>query len=172
MLNEFNEKQKEMEILEMNKKAEDVVTTAVASAAAIGAVPIPFADAPLLMSAQVAMMAKISDVYKIDIGKDGLKMLVTTLLGVGGAGFIGRAIANNLLKCIPFGCQLIGGVIPRARTAAITFAAITLSMGNAFIEVCKKVKLGEIRESDITSSMGKTIIKKRFNEEMKRNNIK
>ncbi|EHL16690.1 hypothetical protein HMPREF9628_00622 [Peptoanaerobacter stomatis] len=164
MLNEFNEKQKEMEISKMNKKAEDVVTTAVAAAAAIGGVPIPFADAPLLISAQVAMMAKISDVYKIDIGKDGLKMLAVAALGAGGGGFIGRVIANNLLKCIPFGGPLIGGLISGA-----TAAAITLSMGNSFIAVCKKVKLGELIYSDIISTKGVSYMTGEFEKQMKKN---
>jgi hypothetical protein len=63
MLNKFNEKQKEVEILEMNKKAEDVVTRAVA----IGAIPIPilFANQSLFISSQVAMVAKISEVQDL-----------------------------------------------------------------------------------------------------------
>ena len=38
------------------KKAERVVSVAVTVAVATGAIPIPFADAPLLIGEQVAMM--------------------------------------------------------------------------------------------------------------------
>lgn len=161
----FKDSQKENEMLEMKKQAENAVAVAVASAAVIGVTPIPFADAPLLIATQVTMMATISSIYKIDVGKDGLKILATTVLGACGGGLMGRAIATNLLKCIPFGGQLVGGFISGA-----TAATITLSMGNAFIAVCKKVKLGELIVSDITSEKGVSYIVGEFKEQMKKNN--
>ena len=49
-----------------------------AATAATGAIPIPFADAPMMIAEQVALMATICGIYGIDVGKDGLKMLATT----------------------------------------------------------------------------------------------
>ena len=56
----------------MNEKADNAI--AVAATVATVAIPIPFADALLLIGEQVTLMATIC-------GKDGLKMLATMVLG-------------------------------------------------------------------------------------------
>ncbi len=86
--NELNNELKRLQITALNEKAENVVAVAAAATAATGAVPIPFADMPLLIGEQVAMMARICTIYKIDIKKDGLKALATAAIGAGGAGVI------------------------------------------------------------------------------------
>ena len=159
---EFDDELKSLEITELNEKAENAVAIAVAATAATGAVPIPFADAPLLIGEQVALMATICGIYGIDVGKDGLKMLATTALGAGGAAIIGKTIATNLLKFVPGAGSVVGCVI-----SAGTAGVVTLAMGKAFIEVCKAVKLGKLSESDITSSAGITMMKEQFKNQMK-----
>ena len=52
---------------EMFEKANNIVLGFVASTTATGAVPIPFADAPLLVGQQVAMMIAINKVFGFDI---------------------------------------------------------------------------------------------------------
>ena len=89
---EFNDELKRLEITEMNEKAENAVAVAVAATATTGAIPIPFADAPLLIGEQVTLMATICGIYRINIGKEGLKMLVTTVIGAGGAAIVGKTI--------------------------------------------------------------------------------
>ena len=140
------------------------VAVAVAATAATGAIPIPFADAPLLIGEQVTLMATICGIYGMDIGKDGLKMLATTALGAGGATIVGKTIATNLLKFIPGAGTIAGGAI-----SAGTAGVVTLAMGKAFIEVCKLVKLGKLSEKDVLSSQGVSIMKDQFKEQMKRN---
>ncbi len=164
MENNFNEKMHEFDLIKMNEEAETVVVAASAAAAGIGVVPIPFADAPMLIAAQVTMMAKICSVYKIDIKKDGLKMLATAAIGAGGATVVGKTIATNLFKFIPGAGSIIGCVI-----SAGTAGAITLTMGKAFIEVCKMVKVGKLSEYDLTSSKGRKIMKNQFKEQLKKN---
>ena len=61
------------ELKKMLEDADNAVAIAVAATAATGAIPIPFADMPLLIGEQVAMMASICAIFKIDIEKDGLK---------------------------------------------------------------------------------------------------
>ncbi len=164
MENNFNEKMHEFDLIKMNEKAETAVVTAATVAGGTGAIPIPFADAPLLIAEQVTMMATICGIYKMDIKKDGLKMLATAAIGAGGATVVGKTIVTNLLKFIPGAGSIVGGAI-----SAGTAGAITLAMGKAFIEVCKMVKLGKLSEADLTSSKGRKIMKEQFKEQFKKN---
>jgi len=156
------ESDERMKITEMNEKAENAVAVAVAATAATGAIPIPFADMPLLIGEQVTMMASICAIYGINIKKDGLKMLATSAIGAGGAAVIGKAVATNLLKLIPGAGTVAGGVV-----SAGTAGVITLAMGKAFIEVCKLVKVGKLSEKDLTSSKGTALMKENFKKQMK-----
>lgn len=161
MEKELDNELKELEITELNEKAENAVAVAVATTATTGAIPIPFADAPLMIAQQVALMATICGIYGINIEKDGLKMLVTTALGAGGAAVVGKTIATNLIKLIPGAGSVVGGAV-----SAGTAGVVTLAMGKAFIEVCKMVKLGKLSESDITSTKGATIMKNQFKDNL------
>ncbi len=164
MEKELDDELKKLEITALNEKAENAVAVAVAATAATGAIPIPFADAPLLIGEQVTLMATICGIYGIDVGKDGLKMLATTALGAGGATIVGKTIATNLLKLIPGAGTVTGGVI-----SAGTAGVVTLAMGKAFIEVCKMVKVGKLSEGDITSKKGVSIMKDQFKDQLKKN---
>lgn len=163
MEKELDDELKELEITALNEKAENAVAIAVAATAATGAVPLPFADAPLLIGEQVTLMATICGIYGIDVGKDGLKMLATTALGAGGATIVGKTVATNLLKLIPGAGTVVGGMI-----SAGTAGVITLAMGKAFIEVCKAVRLGKLSESDLTSAKGASMMKEQFKNQMKK----
>ena len=152
---------REYKIIAMNKKAEKVVAEATAKTMAIGAVPIPFADAPFLIGEQVSMMGKICEIFEIDVFKDGLKMLATAVIGVGGATIMGKSVVTGILKCIP-GAGTVVGCAVSGSTAGI----ITLALGKAFIEVCKMVKLGQLSEADLTSPVGISIMKDKFMEQV------
>ena len=154
---------KALEITALNEKAENAVAVAVAATTATGAIPIPFADAPLLIAEQVALMATICGIYGIDVKKDGLKMLATTALGASGAAIVGKTIATNLLKFIPGAGTVAGGAISAGTAGVVTYA-----MGKAFIEVCKAVKLGKLSEADITSSKGTSLMKEQFKLQIKK----
>ena len=158
----LNEDLKELELTAMNERVENAVATAVATTAATGAIPIPFADAPALVAQQVALMASICKIYGIDVKKDGLKMLATAAISTSGATVIGKTIATNLLKFIPGAGTLAGGAI-----SAGTAGVVTLAMGKAFIEVCKMVKLGKLSEADMTSKAGIDALKENFKAQIK-----
>ena len=164
MENELNDELKELEITALNEKAENAVAVAVAATAATGVVPIPFADAPLMIAEQVTLMATICGIYGIDVGKDGLKMLATTALSAGGAAIVGKTIATNLFKLIPGAGTVVGGAI-----SAGTAGVVTLAMGKSFIKVCNAVKLGKLDQKDITSSKGTSLMKEEFKEQLKKN---
>ena len=164
MEKQLDEELRGLEITELNEKAENAVAVAVAATAATGAIPVPFADAPLMIAEQVTLMATICGIYGIDVGKDGLKMLATTALGASGAAIVGKTIATNLLKLIPVAGTVAGGAV-----SAGTAGVVTLAMGKAFIEVCKMVKIGKLNEDDITSSKGVSIMKEQFKTQLQKN---
>lgn len=161
--NELNNELKRLQITALNEKAENVVAVAAAATAATGAVPIPFADMPLLIGEQVAMMARICTIYKIDIKKDGLKALATAAIGAGGAGVVGKAVVTNIMKLVPGVGTVAGGAI-----SAGTAGVITLAVGKAFIEVCKANKMGILRDDEILSSKGIKMMKIAFKKNFKK----
>ncbi len=154
----------EYEYQEMLDKADNIVLGFVASTTATGAVPIPFADAPLLIGQQVAMMVSINSVFKFNISKDALTSLVTAVIGVGGATLLGKTIVSNALKLIPGIGSVAGGAIS-AGTAGI----ITLALGKAYIQVCKAIKMGKLNQDDLTKKEGIDYLKKEFKEQLKKN---
>ena len=58
------------EYKEMLEKADNVVLGFVAATGATGVIPIPFADAPLLITEQVTMMVAINTIFKFNINTD------------------------------------------------------------------------------------------------------
>ena len=115
---DFLEDIQEYEYQEMFEKANNIVLGFTATTGATGAVPLPFADAPLLIGQQVAMMMAINGVFEFDIDRDALASLATAVIGVGGATVIGKTVVSNLLKFIPGVGTVAGGAIS-AGTAGI-----------------------------------------------------
>ena len=161
---DFLEDIQEYEYQEMFEKANNLVLGFTATTGATWAIPLPFADAPLLIGQQVAMMMAINGVFEFDIDRDALASLATAVIGVGGATVIGKTVVSNLLKFIPGVGTVAGGAIS-AGTAGI----ITLALGKAYIEVCKAIKMGKLDQSDLSRQAGKDMLKKAFREQMKQN---
>ena len=121
--------------LELKKRAaHKVVVAAVGAATAAGAVPIPFADAAVLVPIQVGMLAGISATFGIELSKAFLGTLVAAMAGTAGATFLGRAVVSNLLKFIPGVGSVAGGVVSAAAAAALTTA-----LGELYIAVLAKL---------------------------------
>lgn len=108
------------------------------AAAAVGATPIPFSDAALLVPIQVRMVSKIIDVY----GVTGLASISTALVGDVIITQIGKSIVGGIIKCFPLIGPIAGGVINASVASGITFA-----LGQAVSEICynsvKKYMKGE-----------------------------
>lgn len=164
---EFEDELRYLELKEMIEKADNAIAVAVGATAFTGAVPIPFADAPLLIAEQIALMTTICGIFKINIKKDGLKALATAALGVGGATIVGKTLASNLLKLIPGAGSIAGGAI-----SASTAGLITLALGKAFVQVCKLCKMGKLNEDEITSSKGINMLKNEFKAQLRKNKKK
>ena len=161
---EIQDEMKYLKLKQMLEKADNAVLVASGTTAATGVVPIPFADAPMIVAQQVALMATICGIFEIDIEKDGLKALAMAALGASGATIIGKTIATNLFKLIPGAGTVVGGAI-----SAGTSGVVTLAMGKAFIEVCKAVNMGKLSEDDITSSKGVNMLKNAFKDQLRKN---
>ncbi|MDR1320703.1 MAG: DUF697 domain-containing protein [Gracilibacteraceae bacterium] len=154
----------DFEYKEMLKKADNVVLGFVAATGATGAIPIPFADAPLLIGEEVAMMIAINSVFQFNVSRDTLKSLATAAVGVGGATVIGRTVVANALKFIPGVGSVVGGAI-----SASTAGLITLALGKAYIQVCKAIKMGKLNQNDLSKKEGAEVLKAEFKEQFQKN---
>ena len=105
-----------------------IVGTAAASAGGIGASPIPFADAALIVPIQVAMIAGITATYGLSFSEGSLSTLIASTVGSTAASLSGRAIVGSLLKLIPGVGSVVGGAINAA-----TAIALTSAFGEAYI---------------------------------------
>jgi len=115
-------------------QAHAVVVGAAATAAGIGAVPIPFSDAALLIPVQVGMLAGVSAVFGLNLTKAFLSTLVGSAVTALGVTYAGRALASGLLKLIPGVGSFTGGAI-----AAATAATLTTTVGEIYLAVLVKL---------------------------------
>ncbi|HLO51177.1 MAG TPA: GTPase [Kamptonema sp.] len=121
------------------------VTGYVAGSAVIGATPIPFADAPILVTVQTAMIANITVIFGLPFNKGFISTMFSTITGASGVTAVGRTIVANLLKMIPGAGTLVGGAISGA-----TAATLTLALGLAYIEVLKNYIKAQINGEKIS----------------------
>lgn len=133
-------------------KAQAIVAASAASAAATGAIPIPFADAAALIPEQIGMIASITSLFGLPIEKSTVTAIVYATLGVSGATFGGKALAN-LAKCIPGYGTAIGAVISGAIAASLTAA-----MGEAYIQVLSLIAKGEMNAKELETKEGTALV--------------
>ncbi len=144
------------------QKARAVMATAAAGAAAIGAVPIPFSDAALLVPEQIGMLAGITAVFGIPVDKAALAAILSATIGTGGLTLLGKTIVTNLIKLIPGAGSVVGGAI-----SAATAAALTSALGEAYIVIMTMVAKGEVSPDFIKTQEGIKEIGRIFVEKMK-----
>ena len=87
------------------------------------------------MPLQLAMMARIAQLYGMPADKAGLAAVATSAI----ATTAGRASFTSLLKLVPGAGSVAGGVISAGVAGAFTFA-----MGQAWLVVCQKAAGGQI----------------------------
>lgn len=100
------------------KKAHLIIGQHAATAFGVGFVPIPFADAPILVANEIALVARILSLYDLSSLKDIVKGTVLDIA----LSSVGKSLAHALVKLLPGGGQIVGGVINGSVGAAITFA--------------------------------------------------
>jgi uncharacterized protein (DUF697 family)/GTP-binding protein EngB required for normal cell division len=111
-------------------RAHAAVAAAATTAAGIGATPIPFSDALLLVPVQIGMLATITGIFGLSLTEGFLVTLLSGAVTAVGATVVGQQLASGLLKLLPGAGSVAGGAI-----AAATAAALTTTFGEAYVAV-------------------------------------
>ena len=127
------------------KAANTLITQHCAGAFGVGFVPIPFANAPILVSNEIALMGRILDIYGLSdvqavIKTVGISTLVGNLLTMAGRGLVGE-----LLKCIPGIGTVVGGLIYGGSATAVTLA-FGKAVSKAVKQLCKSAAENNMRQ--------------------------
>ena len=122
------------QVLDVGRKKKAVaaiINQAVVVAAGVGATPIPFADAALLVPNQVTMIARITAAYGLPPSRSRTLATTGSLLLTGGATMAGRYAVTSLLKLVP------GGAVAGSAISATVAGTLTKAVGQAWARVCE-----------------------------------
>lgn len=103
-----------------------------------------------MMGAQTAMIAKITNIFGVDVRKKQIETIILSMLGVYGAMIAGKSLAGGIAKLVP-GIGTIGGGLISGSVGMV----ITGALGRTYIElmtlvVTKKVDLSAITPNELT----------------------
>ena len=126
LINIFIEKEKK-DLQEKKLEIEDYLKKYITMAAGVGATPIPFSDAALLIPIQMTMITSIIKKYGLKNFATISKAVVSDII----IGNIGKSVAGGLFKMIPGVGTILGGVINAGVASAITYG-----LGKATSEIC------------------------------------
>lgn len=116
--------------------ANKVVRTAALVGLAAGMEPIPIIDIPIILGNQIRMVLRIGAIYGEPLnGNSGRELLVTVA-----GGLLFRLLAEEAAKAVPFGGDLVAGVIAGAGTWSLGQVAI------AYFESGKKLTANQISD--------------------------
>jgi uncharacterized protein (DUF697 family) len=124
------------QILDRERKkqaARRVIHASVGIAAGVGATPIPFSDAALLVPTQVAMIARITAAYGLPASRSKAMAAIASTVLTGGATMAGRYLVSSLLKFVP------GGAVAGSAISGAVAATLTRAVGGAWMAVCEHV---------------------------------
>lgn len=134
-------------IANLNKKikrsnAKALTVAAAASAAIIGAVPIPVADSVLLIPLQSGLVMGIGMIYKVNKDEDKFKKVSEAIVQSGIVSIGARTLISGL-KAIP-GVNIAAEVLN-----AIVAGAITAILGELTIVISERIADGELSSDDL-----------------------
>lgn len=144
------------------KRAHAVVAATVAGAFGEGMIPIPVADAAMMIPTQVAMIAGITVIFGMDISKSIISSFVSSTLGTAGATVLGKTVVTGILKLIPGVGTVTGGVISGA-----TAGLITTALGEAYIKIMEMMYKGEISKDALETADVKEKMSQMFKDGLK-----
>jgi uncharacterized protein (DUF697 family) len=110
------------------ERAHLIVASATTAAAGIGAFPIPFADAYLLVPIQISMLASITATFGLTVNTAFFATLVSSTLAGAGGTLLGRSVLGAFLLLIPGAGPLLNGFV-----SGITAGLFTTAFGEAHI---------------------------------------
>lgn len=123
------------QVVDIGRKKKEVaaiINQAVVIAAGVGATPIPFADAALLVPNQVTMIARITAAYGLPPNRSKALAAAGSVVLTGGATMAGRYAVTSLLKFVP------GGAIAGSAISATVAGGLTKAVGMAWSRVCEQ----------------------------------
>jgi small GTP-binding protein len=132
-------------------EAHKAIAAAAALAGTAAAVPIPFADAVVLVPIQLAMMASVAITFGVKFDRAAAASVAATAAATVG----GRALVANLLMFVPGIGSIAGGAISVAVATSFTWA-----MGQAWASVCDRLARGELQS--VTGVLDNDAIREAF----------
>jgi uncharacterized protein (DUF697 family) len=121
----------QVDVRRKKEAAAAVIKQAALVSGGIGAVPIPIADAALLVPNQVAMIARITAIYGLPQSRSRALSIAGAAILTGGATQAGRYAVTQHLRFIP------GGQIAGSAISATVAASLTRAIGIAWSRVCE-----------------------------------
>ena len=121
----------QVDVRRKKEAAAAVIKQAALVSGGLGAVPIPIADAALLVPNQVAMIARITAIYGLPQSRSRALSIAGAAILTGGATQAGRYAVTQLLRFIP------GGQIAGSAISATVAASLTRAIGIAWSRVCE-----------------------------------
>lgn len=146
------------------KTAQKYLMGYIGSAAATGAAPIPFSDAPLLIANEIAMCTHLTAVFGMKLEKATIVGIATALIGVPAATIAGKSIVSGVIKLIPGVGTVLGGVVSGG-----TAALITAALGRTYITVLELIARGELKQEDWNTDAFKEKIREMMRSELDKN---
>jgi small GTP-binding protein len=100
--------------------AERIIRNAALITLAAGLEPVPLVDIPIILGSQVRLVLRIAALYGEPVGSQHLRELGAAVAG----GLFMRYLAEEASKAVPFGGDLVSGVIAASGTWAIGWVAL------------------------------------------------
>ncbi|MFI5273308.1 MAG: GTPase [Ktedonobacterales bacterium] len=119
------------------KAALKLVRTAALVSLAAGMEPLPLIDIPVLLGNQIRLVMRVAALYNEPLAGKPTRELFATV----GTGLLLRYVAEEAAKAVPFGGDLVSGVIAAAGTWALGQVAIE------YFESGKKLTASELRHN-------------------------
>lgn len=110
----------------------------------VGAVPIPFSDAPILVVSEGILVARILSVYNFRYSLASLAGIATGLGGTLLSRVGAMMAAGNVLKLAPGPGSAVGGM-----TNAMVAGGVTAVLGLATIAVCERAQRVTLHEGTL-----------------------
>lgn len=109
-------------------RAETLVKDHMLMSAAVGLIPAPGLDIVAAIGIQIALLKRLTDLYKVPFSEHAARGIITSLLGGVGAGALAGGILMSAAKVLP-GAGTLFGVV----TLPISLAAVTYAVGQLFV---------------------------------------
>lgn len=133
----------------------------IASAFGVGFVPIPLADATLLVPMQITMLAHISSIFGLSLDKAQIVSIVAGIGGTGGATYFGKFFVSSAFKFIPGIGSIASGMI-----SGTTAGVLTIGLAYSYIEVLRQVAIAEIDGRDMKLKEIQALMNKSLSEQL------